>query len=616
MPTLAEIREKFPMYSDLPDAQLLAGLHKTYYGDMSTGDFLKKIDFSAKPGQAAQQAADSMGPWERGLANVGAGMANLGQGAQQLASKIGLGKGPSDDEIQDKRARDEALAGEGLGGKALQIAGEVLPTLVLPGAAMARPFQALGPVSSFLAGSAAAGAAGAALQPVTSDESRGTNMAMAAGLGAVVPGAGQVGGKVLKQTARLLSSSGAKTRALEALAEYVPGSTRQAIADSLEKFKAPKIGPASPEIPTTAAQATGDAGLAQAEAASRANPGTAPDWQRFDAGRNADLYQTVGDLAPSDLRMQRLESVRTGRTAPLRDQALADATARGNVAYPVMNHAEQLLAGDTGALPGVQRLASFVKNNVGPDATPGRLYEARKYLTSLLQGPAILGDEMSAAAKGSQRETMGLINSIDDAIAGGTKQGSTWGDYLQQYGARSAPITSGQVLRDTMATLAQKPRIAGIGGVPGSPEVTYNGLKQTVGKLRNSKKFGDRLTSDDSGDVGQLMDYLANSEAIGRARKISGTMGGGSQTNLDTQLGNFSDKVLKLIPGVGGYMTRLDDFGKSAVNEQMAKLLQNPQAFGEALKAMPSSVREQAIIDALRATNAAAGGAAGAALTP
>jgi hypothetical protein len=46
MATISEIREKFPMYSDVPDGELVRGLHKKFYSDMSYQDFLKSIDFS------------------------------------------------------------------------------------------------------------------------------------------------------------------------------------------------------------------------------------------------------------------------------------------------------------------------------------------------------------------------------------------------------------------------------------------------------------------------------------------------------------------------------------------------------------------------------------------
>ena len=92
-----------------------------------------------------------------------------------------------------------------------------------------------------------------------------------------------------------------------------------------------------------------------------------------------------------------------------------------------------------------------------------------------------------------------------------------------------------------------------------------------------------------------------------------GTMGGGSQTSIDTQLAAFGDKVLRLLPGVG---ERMDNFGREQINAEMARLLQNPQALALALEKMPPGPKQRAILAALQTANIGAGSAAGAAITP
>ena len=49
MATIAEIREKYPQYSDMPDAALADALHSKFYADMPKPDFYAKIGFSAAP---------------------------------------------------------------------------------------------------------------------------------------------------------------------------------------------------------------------------------------------------------------------------------------------------------------------------------------------------------------------------------------------------------------------------------------------------------------------------------------------------------------------------------------------------------------------------------------
>ena len=77
---------------------------------------------------------------EKVLANLGAGFANLGQGVESLKTKAFGSKqdqAAMDADIWEKRARDEQLANATTGGGALQLAGEIAPTLLIPGGGLA-----------------------------------------------------------------------------------------------------------------------------------------------------------------------------------------------------------------------------------------------------------------------------------------------------------------------------------------------------------------------------------------------------------------------------------------------------------------------------------------------
>jgi hypothetical protein len=56
MPTIAEVRQKFPQYSDLSDDQLASALHKKFYADMPEEQFKTKIGMPAKKSQPVQRA--------------------------------------------------------------------------------------------------------------------------------------------------------------------------------------------------------------------------------------------------------------------------------------------------------------------------------------------------------------------------------------------------------------------------------------------------------------------------------------------------------------------------------------------------------------------------------
>jgi hypothetical protein len=51
MPSILEIREKFPMYSDVPDVQLIDALHQKFYADIPKSDFYKQTGISGTASQ-------------------------------------------------------------------------------------------------------------------------------------------------------------------------------------------------------------------------------------------------------------------------------------------------------------------------------------------------------------------------------------------------------------------------------------------------------------------------------------------------------------------------------------------------------------------------------------
>lgn len=59
MPTIAEIRQQYPQYQDMSDADLAGALHKKFYSDMPAEEF------NAKVGLAAPQPQAPTGEWER-----------------------------------------------------------------------------------------------------------------------------------------------------------------------------------------------------------------------------------------------------------------------------------------------------------------------------------------------------------------------------------------------------------------------------------------------------------------------------------------------------------------------------------------------------------------------
>jgi hypothetical protein len=78
MPTIAEVREQFPQYSDLSDTQLAGALHQKFYADMDPNAFAEKIGL--KPDKYRQAAID-----ER---NAGGGDTNVNAAGRFLRNAI------------------------------------------------------------------------------------------------------------------------------------------------------------------------------------------------------------------------------------------------------------------------------------------------------------------------------------------------------------------------------------------------------------------------------------------------------------------------------------------------------------------------------------------------
>lgn len=96
--TIAQVREKYPQYSDMSDAQLADALHAKFYSDMDRGEFNKKIGLSTEQARAPepveegwlQNAALKGGKFVSSLAAEGAGMI----GGARVGAQMGAAAPP------------------------------------------------------------------------------------------------------------------------------------------------------------------------------------------------------------------------------------------------------------------------------------------------------------------------------------------------------------------------------------------------------------------------------------------------------------------------------------------------------------------------------------------
>ena len=186
---ISEIRAKFPMYADVPERDLVRGLHDKFYADMPYREFLSKIDF-----RPTIDPTKDMSEGQKFSAGVGKAMYDVGQGAQQL---VGLGE--SGEETKNRRALDKPLmqTGAGLAGNIASNITMLAPLAVVPGGAT-------------VGGAAALGVLSGAMQPTEGPQERRRNMA----LGGVLGGAAQA---AMGPGARALGEWGANREAAAAL---------------------------------------------------------------------------------------------------------------------------------------------------------------------------------------------------------------------------------------------------------------------------------------------------------------------------------------------------------------------------------------------------------------
>ncbi|TQX88447.1 MULTISPECIES: hypothetical protein [unclassified Rhizobium] len=110
MPTIADIREKYPQYHDMSDGDLASALHKKFYSDMPEEQFNAKIGFSSQPSTPPPPSAagepgiaGSIDAFGRGIVNA----ATFGFGDEIGAAVDAAG---SHLPWRDPKTYDQALA--------------------------------------------------------------------------------------------------------------------------------------------------------------------------------------------------------------------------------------------------------------------------------------------------------------------------------------------------------------------------------------------------------------------------------------------------------------------------------------------------------------------------
>ena len=532
-------------------------------------------------------------PWgTRAMQNLGAGFHTLGQGIQQVGAKMGIGSGVGDEELKESRAMKEKLAESTAGGGALQLTGEVAPTLVIPGGlamqaarrlpgALAASAAANFPRALSVAENAVLGAGTGALMPVLSDESRLAN----AGLGAAGGAAGTMAGQFAAKNIRLLTKSGREGAKAERIGKGINRALDEAGESPAEVYgalQARRVSPVTRDVPLTAAEKSGSLGLARAELAHRSRaPEIYGQHQRsqaeglWNAAQNAGREGTeeAGALAAKQRAMA---------TDPMRDEAMKLAGRWSHVGEPLQKNVDDLLK-DAAVGSAEHRLAKLVQDNLDVNPNPKQLYALRKLLTTKLSGPSMPGDDIAAAVKGAQRETMRMVKAIDDRLDEAAD--NTWSPYLMEYADRSKPVTSSRAQQQITEKLGTAPEVGNV------PEVTGKRLADAIRQYGTNKQGFERLTPEAVGRYGDVKNVLRQIEEPMRTLKKAGTGGGGAQIAMQR---NIAEKVLMLIargkvPLLGRIVDAVGQHLEEPARRELAELLIDPQATAKAIRAALTS---------------------------
>ena len=590
--------------------------------------------FRAPDEQAAaeSQSKASIDEWRKGMLerqspgktlmqNIGAGVENTWQGAKQLAAKVGLGGGVSDEEVRQKRADDETLAGAldmggpdylPTAGKVAQFGGEMLPSLAIPAGGMAtgaragarllpkawNAIQGAAPAAATaaraapsvarmgtgmsMADMALGGAAGGALMPTTSDESKLLNTGIGAVGGAVIPAAAG-GAKFLKRTL------GSRERAASKLMENL-GDEAATVAGQLE---APRTGRFTQDVPLTSAETTLNPQLARMERTAAA--GDNPNWMIYRELQNEARGSALGDATASAERNAALAKARDDATGPLREEALESAGRWSHVAEPLKAQVDDLVTKSAPRSP-QRNLANLVQDSINENASPAQLYELRKMLANKLSGPHVPGDDVAAIVKGANRETVEMIKAIDARL--NEASDGKWAKYMTEYQRMSPEVTESRAMQQIRGDFTREgsERFAN-----GQPRITAHKLGKAMEKYTNNA-YGTRMTQQGQEGLDEVLANLRRSN-IQADLKGAGTSGGGSNTLMDAAALAGGPKLTAAKQAINF----IQKFGNEGEQQALNRALQNPAEAASLIRArlaegQPLTKFEQTLLVALRGT--------------
>jgi len=444
---VSAIREKFPMYGDLSDDQLLISLRKKYYSDIPAAKFYSNIDYDTERDRLNKELVGSMSTTEKLLAGAGKSFVDLGRSAKRVANMVGIGDydeaAAKADEALDKPLMDTSA---GAWGKGLTDAGLTFVPGLKGAQAITKGVQAgarmlprAAGVFKGVAPYAGAAGSGAIIGAATTPE----DMSGGATTGALAGTAGEVGGRVLSS-----AYSGGKA-ALEPLwqsgRERILKRTLDRFATDPAKVRAAAANPVEyvPGVTPTLAEATMDPGIAQLQRGAASGSSDVASALAQSRGQQVAGYRsTLDDLAGNDGKREFYDTMRNKAADDLYDQARAGGL---SMTTPLEGQVKELMQRPSiqTAMVNAQRLAR--EKGINLDA-PGGSVEGLHYVKKSL-------DDMISAAKraGNNNEASALMETQGNLVDFLRQASPKYGEALDTFKSMSRPINQmdvGQTLRD------------------------------------------------------------------------------------------------------------------------------------------------------------------------
>jgi len=574
--------------------------------------------------------------------NIGAGAQEMFTGAEQRLNDM-FGNEQKGAELKrrvaDERAVAEALAANTTGGGALQVAGNVLPTLAVPvgafantavraGTLLPRAYQALragramAPAAATTAKLGTAGLVGdavlsggiyGALRPTAEGESVLGNAAEGAAFSAALPAVG-LG---VNQIRRVTTAGGGRERAAEQIVRETAGegadqATRQSVLSrTLGQLRG--LGPQGP-IPLTTAAQLDSADLARLERGSRTlNAGNWYDFDQSQARAVADEFGTAtgeaGDLAAR--RAARKSSWDNNWAAA--QGAVNPQVFRQEVRNLAATIDDALMTPDA-ANPSVRNMLQQIGSEIeryGDKIQPGVLQQIRANLSGKYSP---LSPNAYAAAPRDSAATKLVLGEIDRVLNNVTS--GKWQGVVDDYSAGSRLVDQSKAAGRVREAFYDRNtgRVLGVSADAAGdvPKITEAGLGRAIN--RGSDRAGNvQLSSAAQTRLNTVLDALRRQNITQRVARTA-TAGGGSNTASDRIAAEAAGQAADAIAGAAGApgaavartgIDALRAFANTQRDRALAEALQNPQELRRMLEQLersgqPLTAEQDALLRILR----------------